>query len=108
MQFDTNKANWNKLQYQPVAASREEEIVRLMFSYCECTSDIKLSTKWQMALLVKKVNVDMTDEMVMLVALHVVENCKPCNKHLYLLIRYLSLVTRKIPVVDFKSQLDSI
>ena len=104
-----DEANLNKLRCQPVAASREEETVRLMFSCCGCTPEVKLNIEWQMALLAKKVNLDMTDEMVTLAALHWVENFKPCNKYLCLLARHLGLVTRKVPVVvDLKSRLDNV
>ncbi len=108
MQLDMEKANRNKLRYQPVAASREEETVWLMFSCCGCTPEIKLNIEWQMALLAKRINLDMMDGMVTLSVLHWVENLKLCNKHLCLLARHLSLVTRKVLVVDFRSQLDSI
>ncbi len=89
------EANRNKLRYQPVTALREEETVRLMFSYCGCTPEVKLNIEWQMALLAKRINLDMTDGMVTLSALHWVENFKLCNKHLCLLARHLGLVTRR-------------
>ncbi len=79
-----------------------------MFSCYRCTPEIKLNIKWQMAFLAKKINLDMTDGMIMLSVLHWVENFKPCNKHLCLFARHLGLVTRKIPVVDLKSRLDSV
>ncbi len=68
--LDMDDANRNKLRCQPVAASREEETVRLIFSCCGCTPEVKLNVEWQMALLVKKINMDMTDAMVTLAALH--------------------------------------
>ncbi len=56
-----------------------------------------------MAFLAKRINLDMTDGMVTLSALHWVENFKLCNKHLCLLARHLGLVTRKVPIVDLRS-----
>ncbi len=108
LRLDMEEANRNKLRYQPVAASREEETIRLMFSYYRCTSEVKLNIKWPMAFLAKKINLDITDEMLTLSALYFVKNFKLCNKHLCLLARHLGLVTRKAPIFDFKSQLDSI
>ncbi len=91
-----------------MAASREEEIIRLIFSCCGCTPEVKLNIKWQMALLAKRINLDMMDGMVTLSALDWVENFKLCNKHLYLFARHLGLVTRKVLVVDLRSRLDSV
>ena len=56
-----------------------------------------------MALLAKKINIDIMDGMAIFVVLHWVENFLLCNKHLYLLARYLGFVTRKILVVELKS-----
>ncbi len=56
-----------------------------------------------MALLAKRINLDMTDEMVTFSALSWVENFKLSNKHLYLLAKHLGLMTKKIPVVDSRS-----
>ncbi len=44
--LDKNEDNRNKLRCQLVAASREEEIVQLTFSYCRYTLEIKLSIEW--------------------------------------------------------------
>ena len=55
-----------------------------------------------MALLAKKVNLDMRNKMVTLAALHWVENFKPCNKYRFFLAKHLSFVTRKVPVVELK------
>lgn len=51
---------------------------------------------------------DKTDEMVMLATLYWVENFKSYNKHFYLLVKHLGLMTKKILVVDLKSRLDKI
>ncbi len=91
-----------------MTASKEEETVQLMFSYCGCTLKVKLNIEWQMTLLAKRINLDMTDRMVTLSALHLVENFKLCNKYLCLLARHLGFVTRKVPVVHLKSRLDSV
>ncbi len=56
-----------------------------------------------MAFLAKNINLDMTDEMVMLATLYLIENFKPCNKHLCLLARYLGFMTWKVQIIDFKS-----
>ncbi len=61
-----------------------------------------------MALLAKKINKDMIGGMVTLRALYWVNNLKPCNKRLCLLARHLSLMTRKVLVVDLKSRLESV
>lgn len=79
-----------------------------MFSCYGCTPEVKLNIKWQMALLAKKINLDITDGMIRLLVLYWVENFKTYNKHLYLLVRHLGLMTRKIPIVDLKLQLNSI
>ena len=103
LQQDIDKANWNKLRCQPVAALREEETMRLIFNCCKCTPEIKLNIEWQMALLAKKINIDMTDKIVTLAPLYWVKNFISCNKHFYFLARYLGLATRKISVVDISS-----
>lgn len=43
LQFDIDKTNKNKLQYQPVVASREEKTKILMFSCSGCISELKLN-----------------------------------------------------------------
>ncbi len=74
-----------------------------MFSYQEYTREVKLNIEWKIILLVKKVNLDIMDEMIMLAVLERDENFKPCNNHLCLLTRYLGFVTRKVLVVNLKS-----
>ncbi len=91
-----------------MAALKKERTIRLMFSCCGFTLEVKLSTEWQIALLAKMINLDMTDGMVTLTALYWVENFKPSNKHLCFLTRHLGFVTRKVPVVDLKSLVDSV
>ena len=61
-----------------------------------------------MAFLAKKINIDMTHGMITLAALYWVESFILYNKHFYFLIKHLGLVTRKVPVVNLKSQLDSV
>ncbi len=108
LQLDIEEANRNKLWCQPVVASREEETVRLVFSCCGWTPEVKLNIEWLMTFLAKRINLDMTNEMVTLSALHWVENFKLCNKYVCFLTRHLGLMTRKLLVVDLKSRLDSI
>lgn len=79
-----------------------------MFSCYKCTSEIKLNIKWQMIFQAKKINMDKIDGIVTLVVLYWVDNFKTCNKHLCLLVKYFCFVTKKVPIVDFKSQLDYI
>ncbi len=91
-----------------MAASREEETVWLMFSCCGYIPEVKLNIEWQMAFLAKKINLDITDEMVTLSAVHWIENFKLYYKHLCFLVKHLGLVTRNVPVVDLRSRLDSV
>lgn len=86
----------------------EERNARLLFSSCRCTQEVKLKVEWQIAFLLKKVNMDFTDGIASLAALHWVENFKLCNKHQTLLVRHLSLMTKKVPKEDNASQLDGI
>ncbi len=79
-----------------------------MFSCYGYTPEFKLNVKWQMTFPAKKINMDMIEGMVTIAALHWVDNCIPYIKHLCLLARHLGLVIRKIPVVELKSQLDSV
>ena len=64
-----------------MVATIEEANVQLLFSSCGCTQEIKLKIEWQMAFLLKKVNIDFADGIALLAALHWVENFKICNKH---------------------------
>lgn len=64
-----------------MAAITEEVNARLLFSNCVFTQEIKLNIEWQMAVLLKKVNIDFTDRITSLAALHWVKNFKLCNKH---------------------------
>ena len=64
------EAKWEKLRSQPVAATMEEANARLLFSSCGCTQEVKLNVEWQMAVLSKKVNMDFTDGIASLAALH--------------------------------------
>ena len=91
-----------------MAAITEEANARLIFSSCGCTQEVKLKVEWQMALLSKKVNMDFTDGIASLAALHWVENFKLCNKHQTLLARHLGLVTKKVSKEDIASRLDGI
>lgn len=80
-----------------------------MFNCCGYTPEIKLNIEWQMTFLIKKINLDMMDKIVVkLVDLYWVKNFKPCNKYLCLLARHLSPVIKKVPIVELKSRLDSI
>ena len=71
-----------------------------LFSSFGCTQEVKLKVEWQMALLTKKVNINFTDGIASLAALHWVQNFKLCNKHQTFLARHLSLVTKKVPKED--------
>ena len=70
LQQEIKEANWKKFRGQPVAATTEEMNVRLLFSSCGCTQEVKLKVEWQMALLSKKINMDFTDGIASLAALH--------------------------------------
>lgn len=64
--------------------------------------------KWQMTLLIKKINLNMTNNMVMLTILHKIKNFKPYNNNLVFFTKYYEFLTTMILIVDFKSQLNSI
>lgn len=57
-----------------------------------------------MAFLIKKINLDRTDGMITLGALHLIKNSISYNKNHYLLAKHLGLMTIKVLIVDFKSQ----
>ena len=61
-----------------MAATTEEANTWLLFSSCGCTQEVKLNVERQMALLLKKVNIDFMDKIASLAALHFVKNCKLC------------------------------
>lgn len=97
-----DKTNKNKFQYQPVIVSKEKETIWLIFSYYRCTLEVKLNIEWQIGFLVKKINLDMMEEMVTLTVLYWIKNFKSCNKHLCVFAKHLGFITTKILVVDFK------
>lgn len=53
-----------------MAALSEDKTIRLMFSCYKCISKVKLNIKSQMAFLVKKINMDITDGKAMLAAFY--------------------------------------
>ena len=61
-----------------------------------------------MTLLSKKINLDFTDRMASLAALHLVKNFKLCNKHQALFARHLSLITNMVSKRNIALQLDAI
>lgn len=87
---------------------REGETVWLMFSYCGCTLEVKLNVEWPMALLAKKINLDIMDKIVMLATLYQIKYLKSYNKHICVLAKYLSFMIKKILVIDLKIQLDNV
>ncbi len=89
-----------------MAATREEETVCLMFSYCAYTPEVKLNTNWQMSTSSKTVCV--VDGIASLAALHLVDNFRPCKKHLRLLAKKVGLVTKNVPLGVLGSQLGEI
>lgn len=103
---EVDETNRKKLRYQPMATTREEETVRLMFSCCGCTPEIKLNNEWQMSIMSK--NVCVVDGIASLGALHWVENFKPCDKHFRLLAKKVGIVTKNVPVVTLASRLDEV
>lgn len=70
LQLDIDKTNKNKLWYQPVVAIREKKIVRLLFSCHVYSSEIKLNIEWQMVIVLKKINLDMTNKITLLAVLY--------------------------------------
>ena len=91
-----------------MAAIKEEKTIQFLFNCCLCTPAVKLNIEWQMALLVVKTNMDITDEIALLTALHWVENFKPFNKHLRLLARHIGPMTKKIPADELLLQMNGI
>ena len=52
-----------------MAAIMKEAKVQFLLSSCKCTQGVKLNVEWQMAVFLKKVNMDFTDGIVSLAAL---------------------------------------
>ena len=102
------KTNCKNLQGQQVAATTKKVNTRLLFSSCGCTQELKLKIEWQMAFLSKKVNIDFINEIASLAALQLVRNFKLCNKYQTLLVRYLGIITKKVPKENIALQLDGI
>lgn len=67
-----------------------------------------VNNKWQMAFILKKIYLDMTDEIALLTALYWVQNFQSYNKHLFFLARHIGLITKKVPICDLTLQLDNI
>ena len=103
-----DKANREKLRNLPVAVAMGEANARLLFSTFECTQEVKLNIEWQMAILSKKINMDFTDRIASLAALHGVEIFKFCNKHQSLLAKHLGLVRKKVPKEELRLRIDVI
>lgn len=53
-----------------------------------------------MAFLSKKNNMYFTDEILLLVALHWIENFKFCSKHEFFFTKFLGFVIKKVPKKD--------
>ena len=68
LQEKVDKTNRKRLRFQPMAAIREQETVRLMFSCCPCTPKVKQNTDWQIGISTKSVCV--VDEIASIPALH--------------------------------------
>lgn len=79
-----------------------------MFSCFAYTLAVRLNIKWQLALILTKVTLDMTNGIASLVVLYWVKNFELCNTNLSLLTRRLSFVIKKVMLSDFASQLESI
>ena len=79
-----------------MAATREAETVRLMFSCCVCTPEVKLNTDWQMG--ISSTTVCVVDGIASIAALHWVDNFRLCEKHLRLLAKMVGLVTKNVPL----------
>ena len=65
-----------------MAAIKEEKTVKFLFGSCLYTLVINLNIEWQMALLAIKTNIDIMDEIILLMALHWIENFTLCNTYL--------------------------
>lgn len=61
-----------------------------------------------MVFLLKKINIDFTNRIALLVTLVLVENFKFCNKYEFFLARHFDFVIKKIFKEDFTSRLDKI
>ena len=64
-----------------MVATIEEVNKQILFGSCGCIQEIKLNIEWQMAGLLKKINVDFMDRIVLLAALYWVKNFQLCNKY---------------------------
>lgn len=84
------ETNCEKLQCQPVADTTAEANARLLFSHCGYIQEVKLNVECQIAVLSKIVNIDFTDGIALLVALHRVKNSKFCNKYQSFFTKHLS------------------
>ena len=75
--------NGKRLRFQPMAATRKEENVRLMFSCCPGTPKVNLNTDWQMKILSKFVCVVVGISSI--AALYWVNKFRLCEKYMRLL-----------------------
>lgn len=89
-----------------MAATREERTVRLMFSCCACTPEVKLNTYWQMC--ISSITVCVVDGIASIAALHWVDNFRPCEKYLHLLAKRVGLVTKNVPLGFLATRLGKI
>ena len=105
-QEEVDEINRKRLRFQPMAATREEETVRLMFSYCPCTPEVKLNTDWQIGILSKSVCV--VDGIASIAALHWVDNFWPYKKHMRLLAKRVGLLTRNVSLGELEVRLAKI
>lgn len=65
-----------------------------MFGTCTYTLAIKLNIDWQMVITSRKVYI--INGIAFFAALYLVDNFKPCNKHIRILAKNIGFVTKNI------------
>ena len=108
LQLDIDEKNKKKLQDQLIVATKIEKTIRFLFSCYSYIPAFKLNIEWQMAFLDVKTNMDIIDRIALFSALYWVENFKSCNKHFRFLVRHIGLVTKKILLNEFLSQMNNV
>ena len=89
-----------------MAVTREEEIIRLMFSCCLCTPKVKLNMDWQMRILSKSVCV--VGRIASIAALYWINNFRSCKKHMRLLAKKVRFLIRNISLREWEIRLAEI
>lgn len=108
LRLDINKANKKKLQCQSVTATRSEKTISFYLAAARVfwKSSWILNGRW--LFFVKKINPHMTNWIALVTNLYWVENLNSYNEYYSFFVRHVGLMTIKVSVIHFKSQLDCI